>query len=326
MLSKVMQLGFGCANLASMGAGAGGRSSTRLVQHAHDEGVRFFDVADAYGDGVAEQVLSRAFRSCPDDVTIATKAGFRFSERPMYERVARRVLRPITQRTTPRLSRIAETTRGPAYTEQDFSLDYLSSALENSLQRLRGLTIDCFQVHEPGDVDIDGIIDWAQRSIDSGKFRRFGVCLRPGSDATPWLASPTVTLAHVAYGLMDQEAGDSQIPLAAERGAELITHGVLGQGLLTDKLTETELADRSPKSEQLLEFRRLAARAGVSPAQAAIWFVRSRPEISTALVGMSSADSLHATVRAFNSDPIDHDLVAQCADLLRSEPTQPSTE
>ncbi|MEP1125066.1 MAG: aldo/keto reductase [Ilumatobacter sp.] len=320
-----MQLGFGCANLASMRAGAGGAASTRLVQLAHDEGVRFFDVADAYGDGVAEQVLSRAFRSRPDDVTIATKAGFRFSQRPMYERIARRVLRPVTQRTTPSaMSRLAETTRGPAYTAQDFSLDYLSQALDGSLRRLAGLTIDCFQVHEPGDVAIDDILEWAQRSIDSGKFRRFGVCLRPGSDARPWLASPVVTVAHVAYGLLDQSADDQQIPLAAERDAEVITHGVLGQGLLTDNLTAADLAERSPDSERLLEFRRLAACAGVSSAQAAIWFVRAHPAISVALVGMSSRDSLQATVRAFNTDPIDTDLVAQSKDLLRPEPPQPS--
>jgi aryl-alcohol dehydrogenase-like predicted oxidoreductase len=314
-----MQLGFGCANLASMGAGAGGRASTRLVQLAFDEGVRFFDVADAYGDGVAEQVLSRAFRSRPDDVTIATKAGFRFSERPMYERVARRALRPIMQRTTTTMSRLAETARGPAYTEQEFSLDYLTQSLEGSLRRLRGLTIDCFQVHEPGDVAVDDIIDWAQRSIDAGKFRRFGVCLRPGSDATPWLASRTVTLVHVAYGLLDQAAGDDQIPLAAAHGAELVTHGVLGQGLLTDKFSDTELAERSPKPERLLEFRRLAAEAGVSPAQAAVWFVRSNPLLSIALVGMSSADSLRATRRAFDADPIDDELVAQSAALLHSQ-------
>src|SRR4051794_37899239 len=49
------------------------------VRHAVDVGVNFFDTADAYGDGLAEEVLGRAVAGIPrDDIVIATKAFWHF--------------------------------------------------------------------------------------------------------------------------------------------------------------------------------------------------------------------------------------------------------
>src|SRR3954470_20371743 len=46
-------------------------------------GVNFYDTADAYGDGHAEEVLGDAIRDLPrDQIVIATKVYWRPSQRP----------------------------------------------------------------------------------------------------------------------------------------------------------------------------------------------------------------------------------------------------
>lgn len=311
------RLGFGCANLASMSAGAGGRPSVRLAQHAFDRGVTFFDTADAYGDGVSEEVLARAFRSRRGEVTIATKGGFRFTERRRLERIVRRTLRPVSHHIKPTLHRVAESTLPPAYTDQQFSVPYLSSALDGSLRRLDGLPIDVYQLHEPGDIRPDDVLDWADRAMQSGKFRRFGVCLRPGSDPAPWLADSMVSFVHVRYGLLDQSTAEHQIAPAYERDADVIVHGVLGEGLLTDRLTPDQLRARTPSWAKIVELRRHANELGTTTTQLAIWFVRAHGNISTSLVGLSSIAHVDATVEAFATDLPPADSVASYARLLK---------
>lgn len=48
-----------------------------LVLGARDRGVQFFDTANIYGLGANEEILAPALAPYPQDVIVATKAGFR---------------------------------------------------------------------------------------------------------------------------------------------------------------------------------------------------------------------------------------------------------
>ena len=49
----------------------------RLLEHAVDLGITFFDSADVYMAGESERLLGEVFASRRDRVVIATKIGFR---------------------------------------------------------------------------------------------------------------------------------------------------------------------------------------------------------------------------------------------------------
>jgi aryl-alcohol dehydrogenase-like predicted oxidoreductase len=51
--------------------------AVRLCRRAYERGVRFFDTADIYGLGESEEIIAEALHPYPDDLVIATKAGFR---------------------------------------------------------------------------------------------------------------------------------------------------------------------------------------------------------------------------------------------------------
>ena len=52
------------------------RESVRTLHHAVAAGVNFFDVSDHHTQGVAEEMLGKAFRGHRDEVIITTKAGY----------------------------------------------------------------------------------------------------------------------------------------------------------------------------------------------------------------------------------------------------------
>ncbi|ASO20889.1 aryl-alcohol dehydrogenase-like predicted oxidoreductase [Actinoalloteichus hoggarensis] len=75
----VTRLGYGTMQLP--GPGVWGESkdpdeAVRVLRRAVELGVTFIDTADAYGPFVADHLLRKALHPYPDDLVIATKAGF----------------------------------------------------------------------------------------------------------------------------------------------------------------------------------------------------------------------------------------------------------
>ena len=49
--------------------------SRSTLQYAVECGINFFDTADAYGEGLSEELLGKAVKQCREKVIIATKVG-----------------------------------------------------------------------------------------------------------------------------------------------------------------------------------------------------------------------------------------------------------
>jgi pyridoxine 4-dehydrogenase len=112
------RLGFGTMRLT--GAGIWGEPADRseaiaVLKRAVELGINLIDTADSYGPEVAERLIAEALHPYPADLLIATKAGF---QRP-----------------------------GPSRWVEDGRPDYLRSAVEGSLRRLRLSRIDLLQLH-----------------------------------------------------------------------------------------------------------------------------------------------------------------------------------
>jgi D-threo-aldose 1-dehydrogenase len=168
-----MQAGFGLGRLHHV-LSRGGRE--RIVLSALDAGFRHFDVAPAYGDGLAERELGRILDNRRDGVTITTKYGIPF--------------RPIGELPTPvyfGLRALGQATRvsfGAKYGQRNFVSQVMVASLENSLRRLRTDHVDHFLVHDPRDISEFRALanSWPEmeRQQKLGKLRRFGVaCLMP---------------------------------------------------------------------------------------------------------------------------------------------------
>jgi pyridoxine 4-dehydrogenase len=75
----VRRLGYGTMQLPGPGVWGESRhpdEAVRVLRRAIELGVNFIDTADAYGPFTADLLLKKALHPYPDDLVIATKAGF----------------------------------------------------------------------------------------------------------------------------------------------------------------------------------------------------------------------------------------------------------
>jgi aryl-alcohol dehydrogenase-like predicted oxidoreductase len=115
-----------------------------LVRHVVASGVNFIDTADSYGPFVSEEIIAEALVPYPNDVVIATKAGF---------------VRP-----------------GPDQWTENARPEHLREAVHGSLRRLRRDRIDLLQLHRiDPEVPVEeslGVLTELQRE---GKILHIGV-------------------------------------------------------------------------------------------------------------------------------------------------------
>jgi len=114
----VYRLGFGSMQLTGKGVwGEPGdrKEAIAVLRRAVELGITLIDTADSYGPHVAERLIAEALHPYPQNLVIATKAGF---QRP-----------------------------GPGQWVEDGRPTHLRSACEGSLRRLKLQRIDLFQLH-----------------------------------------------------------------------------------------------------------------------------------------------------------------------------------
>ena len=105
---RVYRLGFGSMQLTGKGVWgepADRKQAIAVLRRAVELGITLIDTADSYGPHVVERLIAEALHPYPEDLVIATKAGF---QRP-----------------------------GPGQWVEDGRPTHLRSACEGSLHRLR---------------------------------------------------------------------------------------------------------------------------------------------------------------------------------------------
>lgn len=74
---EVSSIGLGCMNVAwGFGPPMDKRDAVKLIRHAYDRGVTYFDSAEVYGPFLSEEFVGEALASVRNKVIIASKFGF----------------------------------------------------------------------------------------------------------------------------------------------------------------------------------------------------------------------------------------------------------
>jgi aryl-alcohol dehydrogenase-like predicted oxidoreductase len=142
----------------------------RVLGAVVDAGVRGFDAAPAYGNGVDEVELGDALRRVSGELAINTKFGIPVPEYGAWARYAfplRRLADKLSGRSA------------AAYRRREFSREAMEGSVERSLRRLAPHPIDVLFVHEPrlplDARSVDDILETGARLKAQGKIRRLGV-------------------------------------------------------------------------------------------------------------------------------------------------------
>jgi len=192
---------------------------------AYDRGITYFNTADTYGNGVAEEMLREALGDRRDKIVIATKFGYDIYNHPT----------------------------SPNHSERphDWSPAYVRKALERSLRRLGTDYIDLYELHN---CRLDAIHRddlWAEleKARDAGLIRAIGAALGPAIDMRQVdEANDAITCRgatpQIIYNLFEQQLGRGIFETARSHGRSVVVRVPHASGLLDGSVTrETRFAE-----------------------------------------------------------------------------------
>jgi aryl-alcohol dehydrogenase-like predicted oxidoreductase len=206
---EVSALGFGCMGISfGYGPPATREDGVAMIRAAYDGGVTFFDTAEVYGPFTNEEVVGEALAAMRDEVSIATKFGFKFEDG-----------KPAGLDSRP---------------------SHIREVADASLKRLQTDRIDLFYQHRVDpDVPIEEVAGAVKDLIRDGKVKHFGLSEAGVQTIRRAHAVQPVTAVQSEYSLWWREPEKEVLPTLEELGVGFVPFSPLGKGFLTGKIDDT---------------------------------------------------------------------------------------
>jgi voltage-dependent potassium channel beta subunit len=309
---KVSEIGLG--SWLTYGGTVAEENAISQIQFAYDQGINFFDTANVYAHGRAEEVVGEAIKSFRrDSIIVATKAFF-----PMAS--------------------------GP--NDRGLSRKHVVEQCHASLRRLQTSYIDLFQCHR---YDPDTPIEELVRTMDDltrqGKILYWGMSewsaeqIRDAVETAIKLNAPPPISNQPYYNMLGREIEEEVIPTSRELGLGQVVFSPLAQGVLTGKYKAGQkppsdsraandqvnmfMGNRGLMSTETLErvqrLTSLAREGGITMAQLALAWCLRLPEISSVIIGATRSAQIEDNVRA-SGIRLSPDLLKKIDELLLAEP------
>jgi aryl-alcohol dehydrogenase-like predicted oxidoreductase len=261
---EVSAIGLGCMGL-SFGYGPAVEKDTgiRLIRAAFEQGVTFFDTAEAYGPFKNEELLGEALAPMRDQAVIATKFGFK---------------------------------NGVSSEGVDSRPERIREVADACLRRLKTDRIDLFYQHRVDpNVPMEDVAGTVKELITQGKVRHFGLSEAGVESIRRAHAVQRVTALQSEYSIWWRETDAEILPTLEELGIGFVSFSPLGKGFLTGKINENTRFDKTDfrnivprfsaearKSNQAVVdlLGEIAGRKKATPAQVALaWLLAQKPWI-----------------------------------------------
>lgn len=260
---EVSALGMGCMGLSfGYGPATDKQQAIKLIREAYEQGITFFDTAEAYGI-VNEELVGEALIPFRKEVVIATKFGFK---------------------------------EGDPYKGQDSNPKRIREVAEESLRRLKTDVIDLFYQHRVDlNIPIEDVAGTVKDLIKEGKVKYFGLSEAGVESIRKAHAVQPVTALQSEYSIWWREPELEVLPTLEELGIGFVPFSPLGRGFLTGAITENTKFDRTDfrnslprfnqenrKSNQILVdlLSEIASQKKATPAQIALgWLLAQKPWI-----------------------------------------------
>jgi aryl-alcohol dehydrogenase-like predicted oxidoreductase len=268
--------------------------SSRIIHRAFELGVNFFDTADVYVRGGAERALGAALRSLPrEQLVVATKVMGRVWDGPLGAGLSRK---------------------------------HIFDAMDQSLERLGVDYVDLYQLHAPdASTPIEETLRAMEDMVRSGKARYVGFS---NFDRDPALLRRAVEYqkargwdpfisSQPRYNLLEPKIETEHMPYCASNGIGLMVYSPLLQGVLSNKYAGGATPTGSRATGRFKHFlvdekallpenvaaaerfaRWVAQRGAGTPGQVALAWVLRRSEVSSAIIGATSAAQLEENLKS----------------------------
>lgn len=291
---EVSALGMGVMNVVhAYGPPIDRAAAVRLVRHAVDRGVTFFDTAEVYGPFVAEEIAAEAFATVRDDVVICTKFGFDITPDGKIHGLNSRP-------------------------------EHIRAVCEASLRRLGTDRIDLLYQHRiDPTVPIEDVAGTVGELVAEGKVKHFGLSGAGAATIRRAHAVQPVAAVENQYSFLEREQEPEVLPVCEELGIGFVPYAPLGMGYLTGTVAaETTMLEGdlravfprfTPEGRRanwpVIELlRRVGYARGATPSQVALaWLLAQKPWI-VPIFGTTKVAHIDENVAAI-------DLVLDAAEL-----------
>jgi len=281
---KISRIGFGCAAMGGYDYGAvDDRDSIAAVQRALERGINFFDTADVYGFGHAEEVLGKALGRKRDKVIIASKFGLKWDQ---HSRVTR-----------------------------DSSPKRVFEAIDNSLRRLGVDAITLYQIHWPdADTPIQETIEALLACQKAGKVQYIGCSNFDKGLIENAQKFVRLESLQASYNLLDRNVEKELLSYCRDVRMAFFAHSSLARGFLAGKYngrhkfagSDTRkyshyFSDEDVDDNQnlLCTMREIASKYGKTVSQVAIRWILDNPLVTGAIVGIKNIYQIEDCMGAF---------------------------
>jgi aryl-alcohol dehydrogenase-like predicted oxidoreductase len=280
-----------CYGTMSFGGDADRETSRAMFDRCRDAGINFFDCANVYQTGLAEEILGEFIQDCREEVVITSKVYF-----PMGE--------DVNARGATRY--------------------HIMQQAEASLKRLNVEVIDVYFIHRFDDATpLDETLRALDDLVSQGKilypaasnFAAWQVAKALGISAKEGWAP--FELLQPMYNLVKRQAEVEILPMAQAEQLGVIPYSPLGGGLLTGKyaldekpeegrLTENKMYQTRYGAEwnyQVAErFNEFSREQGYHPVSLAVAWVGSHPAVTAPIIGARNVEQLEDSLAATDID------------------------
>jgi aryl-alcohol dehydrogenase-like predicted oxidoreductase len=262
-----------------------------MFHYCRERGINFFDCANVYQGGLAEEILGKLIKDCREEVIVTSKGYFPISEDVNARGASRK---------------------------------HIKTAVEDSLRRLSTDYIDIYFIHR-----FDGRtpLEETLRALDD--LVRQGKILYPGaSNFAAWQVAKGLGISgkenwarfecvQPMYNLVKRQAEVEILPMAQSENLGVTPYSPLGGGLLTGKfssnkrpdsgrLIESKIYETRYSSDWMLDtaerFTALAEQHKCHPASLGVAWVASHPAVTAPIIGARNLKQLEASIKSLEID------------------------
>ncbi|TIL25603.1 MAG: aldo/keto reductase [Mesorhizobium sp.] len=303
----VYPVGLGCMGMSFAYGGQPEADAIATLRRAVEIGVNFFDTAEVYGPYENETLLGKALKPVRDQVTIATKFGFKILEEGNgVERMAGVDSRP----------------------------EHVKAVAEASLQRLGVEVIDLYYQHRVDpNVPIEDTVGAMAELVREDKVRALGLSEASAATIRRAHAVHPISAVQSEYSLWSRDPEEEVFAVCRELGIGFVPYSPLGRGLLTGTIAKPEALGADDWRLTLPRFQadamaanaaviatleRMATEKGVTPAQLALAWVLHQGDFIVPIPGARKIRHLEQNAAAAQIALSDTE-VASIGDALSPE-------